>query len=335
MLRKVIFSIRQSPVFLSASAHALRGFFVVCALFGWWPAETQQLRLRRRITEPSGFNQKILYRAAWDRRELLQATADKWSLRAFVEAKAGQEYLPTLYWSGSEVPLVRPSEIPAEFVAKVSHRSGGIVSVKENLEGVATRFESPYSDPRRYSAEPGSFRWDNLAHSMNAWLGRPYAWGGSLCKIPEWAYQGSRRMALFEELLSPRSEPLRDFKFFAFQGRIKLVRVDTPDKRGKTMRHFLPDWTELAVRFWEPGLLYGLTEPAPAKPDNFDEAKELISFLARDFDFVRVDTYIFDGRLIVGEFTHYPTAGRGRFSDPGVDRWLGSEWDLPAAHLQR
>lgn len=306
-----------------------------CGLVVRVSPEKQVRFLKRRVARPQGFNEKILHRAAWDRRPFLQQTGDKWSLREYVSARVGESYLPNLFWVGRKVPLDRPSGIPGEFVAKVSHRSGGVVVVADSTDISPRSKEAFSSGPNRYLVRPDDVSWADLADSMNTWLSMSYAWGGSICAVPEWSYQGFDRFAIIEELLRPKDEPLRDFKFFVFCGEIKLIRVDTPTGSKKTMSHFLPDWTELEVRFWEPGQLYGRTLPAPEKPPNFGEAEEVVSFLARDFDFVRVDTYLIDGRLLIGEMTHYPTAGRGHFSDPNIDLWLGSQWSLPSFHTEQ
>lgn len=316
-------------------AKLLRYALALCGLTPRVSPEKQERFLRRRVDRPQGFNEKILYRAAWDRRALLQRTADKWSLREYVSARVGERYLPSLLWAGREMPVNRPRGIPREFVAKVSHRSGGVVVVADSTDSSPHSKESFSSGPGRYLVRPQDFCWDDLANSMNTWLSMSYSWGGSICRVPEWAYQGSDRFAVIEELLRPKEGPLQDFKFFVFGGEIKMIRVDTPTGSKKTMSHFLPDWTELDVRFWEPGKLYRRTFPAPEKPPNFGEAEEVVSFLAQDFDFVRVDTYLVDGRLLIGEMTHYPTAGRGHFSDPNIDLWLGRQWNLPSFHLEQ
>lgn len=324
----MVLSIRISLLWVLAKS--LRLLRRSCRLRGLHPADRQVHRLKRLVAAPQTFNEKILFRAAWDRRALLQKTADKWQLRTYVSAQIGEKYLPRAYWSGEVVPEERPSNLPETFVAKVSHRSGGVISISHRGgEDFFPSRDGVPLPPGRFTAQPGTLSWRDISISMNAWLSQPYSWGGSICQTPEWAYQGKIRTAFCEEILEPKSGALKDYKFFVFDGQIRMFREDSPTDKGKTMRHFLPDWTEIATIFWEPGQVYKPTSAPPLPPEGFDEAKEVVSFLAKDFDFVRVDTYIFDGRLVIGELTHYPTAGTGHFSPRYLDRWLGNQWSLP------
>ena len=46
----------------------------------------------------------------------------------------------------------------------------------------------------------------------------------------------------------------------------------------------------------------------------------------RGDDFVRVDLYNLPGRIVVGELTHYPSAGTQVFDPPHLDHRLGALW---------
>ena len=50
--------------------------------------------------------------------------------------------------------------------------------------------------------------------------------------------------------------------------------------------------------------------------------------LAADFDFVRVDLYLVEGRIFFSELTHYPNAGLSGFTPRDFDRALGDVWRL-------
>ena len=48
--------------------------------------------------------------------------------------------------------------------------------------------------------------------------------------------------------------------------------------------------------------------------------------LAGDIDFFRVDLYDVGDRIVFGEMTVYPNAGRGEFDPPEFDEKLGAFW---------
>ena len=51
--------------------------------------------------------------------------------------------------------------------------------------------------------------------------------------------------------------------------------------------------------------------------------------LARETDFVRVDLYAAGDRVVFGELTNYPDAGRANFDPASFDDDLGRWWTLP------
>ncbi len=59
---------------------------------------------------------------------------------------------------------------------------------------------------------------------------------------------------------------------------------------------------------------------------------ELAEALAEGFDFVRVDLYNIDGRIVFGELTNYPYGGMAPFDPPEFDDVLGAKWTLPGHH---
>jgi hypothetical protein len=59
---------------------------------------------------------------------------------------------------------------------------------------------------------------------------------------------------------------------------------------------------------------------------SFGMMREIAERLSQPFDFVRVDLYAHDSRVLVGELTHYPGAGNRSFDPPEWDEKLGAFW---------
>jgi hypothetical protein len=138
----------------------------------------------------------------------------------------------------------------------------------------------------------------------------------------EWVYSQARRLLLAEEFLG---EPLTDYKFLVFGGRVRLVQVDTERFGARHQRRlYTPEWYPLPVV--EPHLSLA---PAAPPPSSLPVMTGVAEGLGREFDFIRVDLYEVDGAVWFGELTPYPGGGLDPF-DPTLDRELGAYWVLPS-----
>ena len=112
-----------------------------------------------------------------------------------------------------------------------------------------------------------------------------------------------------------------DYKFFVFHGQARLVQVDS-DRFGNHCRNLLrPDWTPVDAR-----LVYPPAESAPSRPDSLDEMIHIAEALGHDTDFVRVDLYDVNRRIVFGELTSYPGGAREAFIPESFDVELGRCW---------
>lgn len=73
-------------------------------------------------------------------------------------------------------------------------------------------------------------------------------------------------------------------------------------------------------------------EPGPAKPRCLTEMIELAERLGADTDFVRVDLYDLQGRVVFGELTSFPAGGNGPFDPESLDEEFGRRWTVPRSY---
>jgi hypothetical protein len=106
---------------------------------------------------------------------------------------------------------------------------------------------------------------------------------------------------------------------------VRYFQVD----RGRTGRHtrnlYDADWQLLPVRGPLP------RHAADAPPPDLPGLIALAERLAEPFEFLRVDCYVLDGHVLVGELTSSPGAGFGRFFPASFADALGDHWVTPAA----
>lgn len=246
------------------------------------------------------FNDKVVYRRLRGRDPILKIFCDKLRMREFVAERLGADSLPRLL-TVSEDPS-QFSALTGPYVLKANHGSGMVTIVGDGQVA---------SD-------------DQLAEAA-AWLDTDFPWER------EWGYRGARRLLLAEELLrSPEgSSPPPDYKLFTFDGEVRMIQV----VMGRfTARHSWmlkwPDWSDIEATY---GGQRALDDGQ--KPAHLDRMIEWASQLGRGIDFVRVDMYDVGDRVLVGELTPYPAAGKKAFDPATTDAWLGRFWRRPQAGL--
>jgi hypothetical protein len=50
--------------------------------------------------------------------------------------------------------------------------------------------------------------------------------------------------------------------------------------------------------------------------------------LSQPFDYVRVDQYNLDGKIFIGELTHYPASGMSKYDPISFIYELGKHWKI-------
>jgi hypothetical protein len=240
------------------------------------------------------FNDKVAYRRLRVRDPVFRTFSDKLAMREYVATHVGPDKLPELLCVGDQPSMF--AELEGPYVLKPNHGSGMVTSVDKG--GVLSREQ---------------------LREAESWLAIDYCWVEL-----EWAYVGARQLLLAEEFLhviAGDPDPPPDYKFFTFDDRVEIIQVDT-GRFGEHRRMLRrADWTPIVGTLGDPRSPE-LVDSSP--PPNLDLMLRLASDLGRGLDFVRVDMYDLSDRVLVGELTPYP--GAGRFQPESLDAWLGRMW---------
>jgi hypothetical protein len=114
-----------------------------------------------------------------------------------------------------------------------------------------------------------------------------------------------------------------DYKLYVIGGQVRFIQVD----RGRFGRHtrnlYDPQWRLLKERLTLPN-----HAPDP-RPSRLEEMIDITLRLAEPFEFLRVDCYVQEDRLYIGELTNYPGAGFERFIPHRFALELGAHWRPP------
>lgn len=276
---------------------------------------------------PVTFNDKLLYKMAYDRRRQLATYADKVAVRDYVAQRVGGQYLTTCYGVYRRACEIDWASLPREFVLKASHGSGGIVLVWDGAQRGRRPTKEQQARWDRSAIHPDDLAHDELKRIADGWLRLRYEFGVGN-RPPEWCYVHVRPRLLAEELLlDSDGKPPRDYKLFMIEGKCAFIQVDYARFEAHRRDLFSPRWELLPVRFVYPG-----SDVPGHRPAALDEMLAVAEKLSRGADFVRVDLYEVSARVVFGELTNYPEAALGRFDPDEFDRALGALWHVPRTY---
>ena len=217
-------------------------------------------------------------------------TSDKYHVKQYVAGVLGPGYTPETLGVFEDVAALDGKTFDGPCILKPTHASGSTVFLER----------PPY--------RCGPAELDRLGAALRADLYREHR---------ELNYRGLRRRIICERLVTDRRH-IKDYKVFCYGGRPKLVQVDW-DRHGDHRRTiFTAGWEPLAIRYAKP------RGPEEARPAALSEMLDTAKALAQDFDSVRVDFYLVRERLFVGELTHCPEQGHGRFGSLAEEELFSS-----------
>jgi hypothetical protein len=264
------------------------------------PAATALFSMRRHKMEfgrfpnllrPRTFNEKVLYRMAFDRRPILITLQDKYAAREYVKRRVGDHVLPRLYWVTKDPVDIPFDRLPARFVVKATHGCG-----------------YNYLVPDKAMVD-----WTDVMAKCARWLNSNY-----YPECREWAYKQIEPRIMVEEFLSDGTgRSAFNHRVFVFGGRVHVIQVDAGDRAD----YYGRSWNRLDLRDRrEP--IGGV--PRPALLGDLIDCAEAVG---AGLDFIRVDLYI-TTKVYFGEMTVYPYAGLRKFVPEKWNRYFGDLWDL-------
>lgn len=258
-----------------------------------------------RLDPPQTFNEHLTYRILYDRDPRLKILCDKLRVRGFIEQALGPGYTTPLLGAWDHPAQISWDRLPQQFVLKPNHSSGPFEIVEDlhtadraQLVLKATEwlrrdyfdisFEWGYRDlPRRVLAEP-------LLRFID---------GGAPVEIDVFCFGG--RAEYLRVFYGSKFAPERCDAWFDAKGHRQALRCNTVRPMEEVINPSKVDLvTEHARSVW-PDLL------------------RLSETIAGSFRHLRVDFYLTDQGIRIGELTAYTNGGTNRFSPPEWDARIG------------
>ena len=261
-----------------------------------------RIKLKRKLNlkDPKRYTEKIQWYKLYYRNPVMMECVDKYGVRRYIEKKGLGNILNQLYQVVDRPEEINFDQLPDKFVIKTTNGSGTNILVK---------------DKKTLNIAETKKKLNDFLNMAEASAGR------------EWAYGGSSKKIIVEELLednSNKDKGISDYKFLCFNGKPVYVVYDK-DRFSDHKRNFYDvNWNYVKVDSDCPCF-----EDSVKKPENYEKMVEIASVLSRDFPAVRVDLYNIEGKIYFGELTFYPWSGYVQYTPDSFDFELGKYFVLP------
>lgn len=248
------------------------------------------------LENPKYFNEKLWWLKINNRNSLMTQCSDKVEVRSYLSSIGLNDLLNDVYGVYEKAEDIPFLELNGKFFLKCNH-----------VSGINAIFDSNKYNEFNFSKFNDKF---NSALKMNYYY-----------QSREWNYKNIKPKILVENFLETK-EPLLDFRFFCFHGKVKMIFVDidtaaedgthNPNaKRNIYDRDFnLMDFTVGRENF-DTSLV--------KKPENLELMIEYAEKISNPFIFCRVDLYNLNGEIKFGEITFYPGGATQQFSSEKAD----------------
>ena len=252
------------------------------------------------LNNPQTFNEKMQWLKLYDRDPIYTTMVDKHRVKAYVSELIGEEHIIPSLGVWDSLDEIDFDSLPEQFVLKCTHDSGGLVICrdKSQFDRSAAREKIEKSLKKNYYRRCREWPYKDVHPRV---LAEPYMQDGDSLSLPV-------------------------YKFFCFNGKVKVIQVILNDKTpSESIDYFDREWNLLPLRQNYPN-----SDSSLPKPDLLEEMISFAETLAKNRkSFIRVDLYSINGKIYFSEYTFFSDSGLAAFSPEDWDLKLGSWISLP------
>ena len=240
------------------------------------------------LKNPKTFNEHIIAKKLEDRKYGYDKYTDKYSVREYVRECIGEEILNEVCGVYDSFDDIDFDKLPDSFALKATHASG---------------FNIIVPDKSKLDIE-------NAKKKFDKWLKINFYY-----KDREKNYKNIKPRILCDKYIK-FGESLVEYKIYCFNGKAKLIcqNVDKGERRYTNV--FDENFAQIPVRFGYDNIEYPVTNEK-------ERLVEIAEKLASPFDFVRVDLYENDGKILFSELTFHSGGGLVPFEPKEYDIKFG------------
>ena len=123
--------------------------------------------------------------------------------------------------------------------------------------------------------------------------------------------------------MSESDQSLTDWKFHVGGGRVLAVQVDMNRSTNHQQLIFDREFNFLSEKlFFKSGKPF-------AKPAQYELMRSIAEDIAKPFEYARVDLYVANGTIYLGEITLAPMGGMRMPASKRLDEMMGDTWESP------
>ncbi len=250
---------------------------------------------------PKYFGEKIQWIKLYGHLERYGKYVDKYKVREYVKDAIGEEYLIPLLGVYEKAEDIDYDKLPKSFVLKLNNGSGCnlIVKDKSKLDIQKTN------------------------KLLRKWLKLDYY---RIKKEDQYKYV--KNLILCEKYITDKKGELLDYKYFCFNGKPELVKVDFDRFSSHKANYYDINWNFQRMKERRVGGVYENYNGDFSVPKNSSKMLLIAEQLCKDFNFVRVDIYNVDGKIYFGELTLTPASGRNPFTPIEKDIEIASKMEI-------
>ena len=251
------------------------------------------------LKNPKTYSEKLQWIKLYDRNPLMPKCVDKYTVRKYIESKGCKKILNDLLWQGFNPDDIPYESLPKKFVIKVTHGS---------------TFNIICTDKSKLDIE-------DTNKKLKKWLKEKF--------IPcygEWFYGIEKPRIIVEKFLEDNKikNDLYDYKVFCFNGEPKYIHVHCGRYTEHKRNIYDIDWNlrkDASIKYKPIGNV--------EKPKELNELLRYARILSEDFNHVRVDFFIVNGKIYFGELTFTCGAGLDKIKPYEFDLEMGNYLKLP------
>lgn len=249
------------------------------------------------LKNPKSYCEKIQwlkFNNSYDKKVIERA--DKFRVRDYINEKGFGDNLVELYGSWDKVEDVSWSDLPRKFVFKINNGSGS--QYNWFVEDIAT------------------FDKEQFVRDVEKITQEDYGYEDG-----EFHYKEMPTKILAEQYLEDNGEPIKDYKFYCFNGKVTFIIVESGVNFGPyVLDIYDTKWSrskiDLFKKFSRPDNPY-------EKPKNLNDMISMAESLSKGYPLIRVDLYNVNERIYFGELTYTPGNGLARWKPKSLDFELG------------
>lgn len=252
------------------------------------------------LSEPQKYFHKIVWLKLHYHDPLIQVCSDKYLVRLYISSILGDKYLVPMLGVYDCVEGIDFQTLPDKFVLKTTNGSGTnyICSSKNDLD------------------------WPSVKLNFKKWLKEDFYF-----RSREWCYKKPAPRIICERFIGEDNSVPKDYKVYCFHGEPMYIAVfhgRFTDKPSQTI--YDSDWNVQDCVFdfhFEKNLIE--IEPIPNK---FNEMMDVARRISKAFIHVRVDFYMTEGSLFIGELTFFNAGGNTKMIPESREFEVGELIDL-------